>query len=72
VTGVENKSVSADEDGLRLDRWFKKNFPNLPHSRLQKLTRTGQIRVDGKRVKTADRLLSGQNVRVPPDGARYK
>jgi 23S rRNA pseudouridine955/2504/2580 synthase len=68
VTGVENKSVSADEDGLRLDRWFKKHFPNLPHSRLQKLTRTGQIRVDGKRVKTADRLLSGQNVRVPPMG----
>ncbi|MEL0001685.1 MAG: RluA family pseudouridine synthase [Rhodospirillales bacterium] len=66
MSGVDNKSVSADEDGLRLDRWFRKHYPNLPQSRLQKLARTGQVRVDGKRVKPADRLSSGQSVRVPP------
>jgi len=66
MTGVQSLTVSADEADLRLDRWFKRRFPNLGHGRLEKLLRTGQVRVDGKRAKASLRLTAGQIVRVPP------
>lgn len=66
MSGVEQRRVSDDEDGIRLDRWFKAHYPGLAHGQLQKLLRTGQIRVDGARVKGGIRLQSGQSVRVPP------
>ena len=59
-------SIARDEDGIRLDRWFKRRYPALTHGRLEKLLRTGQIRLDGKRAKSADRVAAGQAVRVPP------
>jgi len=58
--------VKADEDGMRLDRWFRLHYPGLPHSQLSKLLRTGQVRVDGGRAKSNARLSPGQEVRVPP------
>ncbi len=66
MSGVRKLRVAPDEDGLRVDRWFKHTCPALPHSRLQKLLRTGQVRVDGKRVKAGARLHTGQEVRIPP------
>src|SRR6185503_13457370 len=57
-----------DEADLRLDRWFKRRFPELGHGRLEKLLRTGQIRVEGRRVRSNTRLAPGQRVRVPPLG----
>ena len=63
---VETRKVLDDEAGMRLDRWFKTHFPTLPFGHLQKLLRTGQVRVDGGRVKTDARLKPGQKVRVPP------
>ena len=63
---VQTFEVSEDEDGLRLDRWFKRRVPALSLSHLNKIVRTGQVRVDGARVKTATRLAQGQSVRVPP------
>jgi len=63
---VQVVDVAADEAGSRLDRWFKRRFPGLTHGKLEKLLRTGQIRVDGKRVKAAARLEAGQQIRVPP------
>lgn len=65
---VETVEVSEADDGLRLDRWFKARYPDLGHGRLQKLLRTGQVRVDGKRAKAGDRVSAGQSVRVPPLG----
>ena len=58
--------VSDDEEGMRLDRWFKRHLPTLSLSHLNKIVRTGQVRVDGARVKTATRLAAGQSVRIPP------
>ena len=66
MAGVETKDVSKAEDGMRLDRWFKTHYASLPHSRLEKLLRTGQVRVDGARAKSSTRLVEGQKVRVPP------
>ncbi len=62
---LKPQSVNADENGVRLDRWLKVRFPSLPHGVLQKLLRTGQVRVDGKRVKPNARVEAGQEVRVP-------
>lgn len=66
VSGVQKIEVSADEDGMRLDRWFKARFPALKHGRLEKLLRKGEVRLDGGRVKGNTRVATGQTVRVPP------
>src|SRR5215510_12670497 len=65
VQQIEIKEQDADQ---RLDRWFKRHFPALGHGRLEKLLRTGQIRLNGKRAKAGDRVEAGQVVRVPPLG----
>lgn len=63
---VKRYEVSADENGMRLDRWFKVHFPQVTFAYLNKLTRTGQVRVGAGRVKTNARLAVGQDIRVPP------
>lgn len=63
---VRTLYVDASEEGVRLDRWFKRRWPHLNHIMLQKLTRSGQIRVDGARAKPDTRLSAGAQVRVPP------
>ena len=64
--GVQTFIVTADEDGMRLDRWFKRRVPDLSLGHLNKICRTGQVRVDGSRVQTSSRLAEGNAVRVPP------
>jgi 23S rRNA pseudouridine955/2504/2580 synthase len=66
MSGVFIRTVGRDEGGMRLDRWFKLNYPELSFSHLQKILRGGQVRVDGKRVKGDVRIESGQLVRIPP------
>ena len=66
MSTVESVIVDRDEAGMRLDRWFKLHYPGLGFGHLQKLLRSGQIRVDGGRAKTSTRLAAGQSVRVPP------
>jgi len=68
MSGVRMQVVARDEAGMRLDRWFATHFPQVTFGHLQKLLRSGQIRVDSGRVKTSTRLESGQVVRVPPIG----
>jgi 23S rRNA pseudouridine955/2504/2580 synthase len=65
-SSVQTLLVSEDEDGLRLDRWFKRRLPTLSLSHLNKIVRTGQVRVDGARATTSTRLATGQKIRVPP------
>ncbi|GIX10299.1 RluA family pseudouridine synthase [Elioraea sp.] len=69
MSAVETRTVAEDEAEIRLDRWFRRHFPGLPHGVLAKLLRTGQIRVDGRRAETGTRLAPGQAVRIPPLGA---
>src|SRR5215469_10873813 len=63
---VQSIAVAAADAEIRLDRWFKRHFPELPHGKLEQLLRTGQIRLDGKRAAARDRVAEGQIVRVPP------
>ena len=59
-------TIAAEDGTLRLDRWFRRHYPGLPHSRLEKLLRTGRIRVDGRRAHSGDRVAPGQAIQVPP------
>jgi 23S rRNA pseudouridine955/2504/2580 synthase len=62
----EQRIIADDDDGIRVDRWFSRHFPTLTHGRLEKLLRKGEVRVDGKRAKSADRVVAGQIMRLPP------
>jgi len=59
-------TVEERDGSLRLDRWFKRHYPGLGHGQLEKLLRTGRIRVDGKRARSGDRIEPGQAIRIPP------
>jgi 23S rRNA pseudouridine955/2504/2580 synthase len=63
---VAQIEVGEEEAGMRLDRWFKRHFPQLPLSHLNKIVRKGEVRVAGKRAETSTRLEAGQSIRVPP------
>jgi 23S rRNA pseudouridine955/2504/2580 synthase len=67
MTSTDETITVDDKDGsLRLDRWFRRHYPGLGHGQLEKLLRTGRIRVDGKRVRSGDRVEPGQAIRIPP------
>ncbi|GIK48155.1 MAG: RluA family pseudouridine synthase [Hyphomonadaceae bacterium] len=66
MRSVETVEVSADDGVARIDRWLRRRYPQLTQGQVEKLIRTGQVRVDGARVKASDRVAPGQSVRVPP------
>ena len=65
---VRQFTVGSDDEGVRLDRWFKRHLPQVGFATVSRWARTGQVRVDGKRADPADRLSAGQVIRVPPGG----
>lgn len=58
--------VGEDDDGIRLDRWFKRHLPDASFNIVSRWARTGQLRVDGRRATPGDRIAAGQQIRVPP------
>ena len=65
-TGVQTAKVSADEAGMRVDRFLEARFPGLSFSHIQRVIRKGELRVNGKRAQPKQRLEAGQAVRIPP------
>ncbi len=63
---MQTLEVTPDEAGMRIDRFLSARFPQLPFTRIQSLVRKGELRVNGKRAKAADRVEPGASVRVPP------
>ena len=61
-------TVTEEDDGIRLDRWFKRNLADVGFGQISRWARTGQLRLDGKRATPGDRILAGQSIRVPPQG----
>src|SRR5436190_21735770 len=59
-------TVSDDDDGIRLDRWFKRHMPDVSFNIVSRWARTGQLRLNGKRAAPGDRIEAGQEIRVPP------
>lgn len=66
MSGVQRHIISEDDDGQRIDRWFFKNFPDVPKSHVFRIFRKGEVRLDSKRVKPDTRLKAGQEMRIPP------
>jgi 23S rRNA pseudouridine955/2504/2580 synthase len=63
---IRHFKVAPDDDGIRLDRWFKRHLPDASFNLVSRWARTGQLRVDGKRATPGDRIEAGQEIRVPP------
>ena len=63
---MQNVTIGADENGMRVDRFLQVQFPTLSFARIQRVIRKGEVRVNGKRVDAGSRLEAGQNVRIPP------
>jgi len=61
-----NVEITQADDGIRLDRWFKRHYPDLPHARLENMLRRGQIRLDRSRVRALTRIQAGQILRLAP------
>src|SRR5262249_25477335 len=66
IVMAELVPITPDDDGIRIDRWFKRHYPGLPHTKLEKLLRRGEVRLDGKRAAAAPRIATGQTLRLPP------
>ncbi len=66
MSGVKLLTVSVDEGEQRLDKWFKRRFPQISQGHVEKMCRTGQIRIDSARAKASDRVAPGMVIRVPP------
>lgn len=64
--GVQSVTVTPDESGMRVDRFLEARFPGLSFSHIQRIVRKGELRVNGKRADSKDRLAAGQTVRIPP------
>jgi 23S rRNA pseudouridine955/2504/2580 synthase len=65
AAAIETIRVKGDEAGMRLDRWFKAHYPGVGYTYLQKLLRSGQVRLNSKRVESNTRLAAGDEIRVP-------
>jgi 23S rRNA pseudouridine955/2504/2580 synthase len=65
-TRVQTVVVTADENNMRVDRFLEARFPGLSFSHIQRIVRKGELRVNGKRADSKDRLEEGQSVRIPP------
>ena len=66
MDSVQLITIKDDDNGQRIDRWLKKQLPKVPYALIQKMVRTGQIRINGKRAKTDTRLSLNDSIRIPP------
>jgi 23S rRNA pseudouridine955/2504/2580 synthase len=66
MSEVERRTVSTEETGMRLDRWFGVHYPQVSFAYLNKLLRTGQVRLSGARARSNSRIKAGDEIRVPP------
>ena len=65
-TGVQKIGIDEDLAGQRIDNFLLAKLSGVPKSRVYRLLRRGEVRVNGGRVKAAYKLVSGDEVRVPP------
>lgn len=62
---IKNQTISADDNGIRLDRWFKRHHSKVSFTVLAKFIRKGQVRINGKRAEIGTRLTAGDQIRFP-------
>lgn len=59
--------ISEDDDGIRVDRWFKRHHPLVSFNIASRWGRTGQLRLDGAKAGPGDRLAVGQTLSWPDE-----
>ena len=64
--GVRHVIVDAESTGLRLDKFLLKQMTDVPKTRVFRIVRKGEVRVNGKRAGLDQRLALGDDVRLPP------
>jgi 23S rRNA pseudouridine955/2504/2580 synthase len=57
--------IAEDDDGIRVDRWFKRHRPGTPHALIARWTRSGDLRLDGQKADVSDRVATGQSLTMP-------
>jgi 23S rRNA pseudouridine955/2504/2580 synthase len=62
---TRSATVKEDDDGIRLDRWFKRHEPDVSFNIVSRWARTGQLRIDEKRATPGDRVVAGQTILFP-------
>jgi 23S rRNA pseudouridine955/2504/2580 synthase len=63
---VSHVAVAADDNGQRLDNWLLRALKGVPRSRVYRLLRKGEVRVNGRRAAPEYRLAAGDDIRLPP------
>ena len=63
---VRYVQIAADDDGMRLDNYLMRVFKDVPKSRIYKIIRSGEVRVNKGRAKPATRIAVDDSVRLPP------
>ena len=66
LSGVQQVEVSAEDAGQRIDNFLLRHFKSVPRSRVYRLLRRGEVRVNGRRAKPDYRLAGGDRLRLPP------
>ena len=56
--------VDKDYNNSRLDKWFKKNVLDIPQSLIQKIIRKKKIKLNNKKLQSADRVKTGDLIKV--------
>jgi 23S rRNA pseudouridine955/2504/2580 synthase len=59
-------TITADEAGQRIDNFLMRHFKSVPRSRIYRLLRKGEVRVNRKRVDAEYKIAEGDEVRLPP------
>jgi len=62
---MDGATIAEEDDGIRLDRWFKRHRPGTPHALLARWARSGQLTLDGKKADVSDRIGKGQKLVMP-------
>ena len=65
-TGVTRLTIDADTEGQRIDNFLKKHLKDVPMGHVYRIIRSGQVRVNGGRVKPTRKLVKGDELRLPP------
>ena len=65
-TAVRTETIGAEDAGSRVDRVLARFLPGVPHTRIFRLLRKGEVRLNGKRVAGEVRVAEGDVLRVPP------
>ena len=67
---VRKMRIDSDEAGQRIDNYLRRQLPGVPKSRIYRILRRGEVRVNSGRVRADYKLQAGDEVRIPPAHVR--